>query len=76
MLVVEADKNTILGNENEIDYNFIPFTKIAARIDECMSLLNFHKIFNNTMEIVKQEEELNELRQEIKNIKKRIKANR
>lgn len=75
MLAVEVDK-TVLGNENEIDYNFIPFSKTAAKIEECLSLLNFHRMFNNTMEIIKKEEELNELRQEIKNIKKRIKANR
>ena len=49
---------------------FNPFRKIADKIDDCLSLISYHKFFGNIADAMKKEEELKSLREEIIKIKK------
>lgn len=51
---------------------FVPFRKVARQIDECLAQINFLRVSGRTQEVCMKEEELEELREEIKIIKRRI----
>lgn len=67
--------NTIYGVEsNEIGVEFSPFSKLATKIDETLSLLNYHKSIGNLSEIAKNEAKLKDLRSEIAKVKSRCRV--
>jgi len=57
---------------NEMDFS--PFRKVADKIDDCLSLIKFNNLTGNISEVVKKEKELKILREEIVQIKKRLKS--
>lgn len=70
MLLVEEKKSYTFADDSGVD--FTPFFKVAKRIDECLSLISYYNIFRNTSDMMRKEEELSELREEIKRIKKSL----
>lgn len=66
---ISMNDKSIFLDESGVD--FTPYKKIADKIDQCLSLISYHRIFQNTSEMLKKEAELSSLRQQIKHIKRR-----
>lgn len=62
-----VDKVSMFLDDSGVD--FTPYKKIADKIDECLSMISYHKVFKNTEDMLKKEEELKGLRDQIKKIK-------
>ncbi|MCQ4925057.1 hypothetical protein NE686_18290 [Tissierella carlieri] len=69
MLVAADDKNLFVDDSG---VDFTPFQKVADKIEQCITLIRYHKLFNNIPELIEKENELKEYRNELKQIKKRI----
>lgn len=53
------------------EVDFTPYSKIANKIDACLSSLNFARIIGDFKDVIRKENDLKELRDQVEKIKAR-----
>lgn len=69
MLLTRERDYSLMETENDFSRDFTPYSKIANRIDEVLSAINFSKMVGDISNAIKLKNELYELRLEIKKIR-------